>query len=331
MEKYQVLGRVGKGSFGAVYKVKRVSDGKSLVWKEIDYGQMSEKEKQQLVTEVNILRELKHPHIVRYHDRVLDKPNTRIYIVMEYCEGGDLLRLITKCRAANDYIAEDVVWKILTQVLLALYACHKGKILHRDIKPGNVFLDKQMNVKIGDFGLSRVLGEHSVFATTHVGTPYYMSPEQVTDCKYNEKSDVWSAGCLLYEIANLWPPFRAKSHAELSSKIVKGEFQSIPERYSLELRRVIELMLTVDYKLRPDVQGLLRVPLVDLRIREKGSRDRLEALRGLEVSIADRVEQALYKQKALLLRERGLEKENTAPSVKDYSFAQLLIHYKPHR
>lgn len=323
-----MLGRVGKGAFGAVFKVKRVSDGKSLVWKEIDYGQMSEKEKQQLVAEVNILRELKHPHIVRYHDRVLDKPNTRIYIVMEYCEGGDLLRLISKCRAANDYIAEDVIWKVLTQVLLALHACHKGKILHRDIKPGNVFLDKQMNVKIGDFGLSRALGEHSVFATTHVGTPYYMSPEQITDCKYNEKSDVWSTGCLLYEIASLWPPFRAKSHAELASKISRGKFQAVPERYSLELRRVIELMLTVDYQLRPDVGGLLRVPLVDLRVREKGARDQLEVLRGLEASIAHRLEQALHRQKALLRRERALEKENVAPSGKDYSFDQIRAHYK---
>jgi NIMA (never in mitosis gene a)-related kinase len=78
------------GSFGKVCKIRRKSDNKILVWKELNYGKMSEKEKQQLVSEVNILRELSHPNIVKYYDRIIDKPNAKIYIIMEYCEGGDL-------------------------------------------------------------------------------------------------------------------------------------------------------------------------------------------------------------------------------------------------
>jgi NIMA (never in mitosis gene a)-related kinase len=97
---------------------------------------------------------------------------------------------------------------------VALHACHtrkEGKIIHRDIKPGNIFLDNSTRVKLGDFGLSRILGKDSVYAYTHVGTPYYMSPEQLTDGKYTEKSDVWSTGCILYEMASLHPPFEAKN------------------------------------------------------------------------------------------------------------------------
>jgi NIMA (never in mitosis gene a)-related kinase len=115
-------------------------------------------------------------------------------------------------------LSEDVVWRIFSQIVSALDACHtreKGMIIHRDIKPGNIFLDSRLNVKLGDFGLSRVMGEHSVYATTHVGTPYYMSPEQLTDGRYTEKSDIWSAGCILYEMANLYPPFQAKTHMNL--------------------------------------------------------------------------------------------------------------------
>ena len=78
------------GSFGKVCKIRRKSDGKVLVWKELSYGKMSDKEKSQLVSEVNILKELSHPHIVQYYDRIIDKANAKIYIVMEYCEGGDL-------------------------------------------------------------------------------------------------------------------------------------------------------------------------------------------------------------------------------------------------
>ena len=89
-----------------------------------------------------------------------------------------------------------MIWSILSQVLLALQACHnrsEGKILHRDLKPGNIFLDIDNNVKLGDFGLSKVMDDESVYAYTHVGTPYYMSPEQITDQKYNEKSDILEA------------------------------------------------------------------------------------------------------------------------------------------
>jgi NIMA (never in mitosis gene a)-related kinase len=100
-----------------VSKIKRKSDGKVLVWKELNYGRMGEKEKQQVVGEVNILRELKHTNIVRYYDRIIDKANTKIYIIMEFCEGGDLAHLIKNCKPSLDYLPEDLVWKILAQVI----------------------------------------------------------------------------------------------------------------------------------------------------------------------------------------------------------------------
>ena len=180
MENYEKLETIGKGCFGIVSKIRRKADGRILVWKELNYGKMSEKEKQQLVSEVNILRELWHPNIVRYYDRIIDKERSRIYIIMEYCEQGDMGQLIKRCKKQKEYIPEEMAWKILAQMSLALFECHRrkdGRILHRDLKPGNVFIDGQSNIKIGDFGLSRIMGDESLFATTHVGTPYYMSPE----------------------------------------------------------------------------------------------------------------------------------------------------------
>ncbi len=118
---YQFEKEIGKGSFGKVCRIIRKADNKILVWKELNYGKMKEKEKQQLVSEVNILRELNHPNIVKYYDRIIDKANARIYIIMEYCEGGDLAQIIKRCRKQQDQIAEDVIWKILTQITMALY------------------------------------------------------------------------------------------------------------------------------------------------------------------------------------------------------------------
>ena len=174
--------------------------------KEINFGKMSEKEKLQLVSEVNILRELKHQNIVRYYERYVDREQCKIYIVMEYCEGGDLGTLIKRYRKESKLLEEDTIWHYFTQISLALHECHTfkhGVILHRDLKPENIFLDANGNIKLGDFGLSRVLGKQVDLAKTFVGTPYYMSPEQVNESGYDVKSDIWSLGCLLYELCSL--------------------------------------------------------------------------------------------------------------------------------
>jgi len=144
-------------------------------------------------------------------------------------------------------------------MLQALGSCHnrkEGKILHRDLKPGNIFLDKNQNVKLGDFGLSRVMNQDSVFAYTHVGTPYYMSPEQINDQKYNEKSDIWSTGCIIYELAALRAPFEATTHYQLAMKIKSGKLDRIPSMYTDDLWNVITSMIKQDPDRRPSVDEL---------------------------------------------------------------------------
>ncbi|XP_059160206.1 serine/threonine-protein kinase Nek2-like isoform X2 [Physella acuta] len=180
LEDFDVISTIGTGSYGTCRKIRRKRDGKILVWKEMDYGSMSESEKQMLVSEVNLLRELRHKHIVKYHDRIIDRSRATIYIIMEYCPGGDLASIIARHRKDGTHVTEEFAWKILSQTTLALRECHRRKngqaVLHRDLKPANVFLDTDSNVKLGDFGLARVLHHETSFARTYVGTPYYMSP-----------------------------------------------------------------------------------------------------------------------------------------------------------
>ena len=314
MENYEFVCQIGKGNFGRISKIIRKSDKKTLIWKELDYGQMSEKEKEQIVSEVNILRELKHPNIVRYYDRIIDKKHSRIYIIMEYCEGGDLNQLIKRCKKTGEFIAEDIIWKIFTQVLLAIHVIHnhkEGKILHRDIKPSNIFLDKDNNVKLGDFGLSRELSDQSKFAYSHVGTPYYMSPEQIDETKYNEKSDIWSLGCFLYELTTFHPPFEAKNQIMLAMRIKSGKVEKINKRYSEELWRVITWMLTVNYNNRPSSEDLLNIPEVCIRLREKRIKDTLYKLKLFEEKLNIRDKEQKQKEDSLNEKEKNLKiKEN---------------------
>uniref|UniRef100_A0A2P2I8F8 non-specific serine/threonine protein kinase n=1 Tax=Hirondellea gigas TaxID=1518452 RepID=A0A2P2I8F8_9CRUS len=259
LEDFEVLSVVGSGTSGTVRKVKRRSDGRVLVWKELHYANMGEAEKQGLVQEVNLLRELRHAHIVRFLQHIVDKRSATLYIIMEHCPGGDLQRLITRCKAANVFLEEAFVWKILKQLCSALRACHTGKrlVLHRDIKPANVFLDQDAHAKLGDFGLARTLSSNNSFATTFVGTPYYMSPEVVDGREYNEKSDMWSLGCLMYELCALQPPFQASSHKQLACKIRAAKYDRIPDQYSTELWEVIQLLLTHEDFLRPTALMIL--------------------------------------------------------------------------
>lgn len=320
MENYEVLDLIGKGNFGSISKILRKSDDKILVWKELDYGRMSEKEKQNIVSEVNILRDLHHPNIVRYYDRIVDKKNTKIYIIMEYCEGGDIGLLIKRLKKNKELIPEEIIWKIFTQLVLALYECHNhkdGKILHRDIKPSNVFLDAENNIKLGDFGLSRMLSNESYFAYSHVGTPYYMSPEQIEEVKYNEKSDIWSLGCFLYEVATFNPPFEATNQLSLALKIKAGKVEPIPNKYSSELSKVIMWMLNVDQNKRPSVDELMNYPSVMIRIKERKLKEHYLKMKKMEEMIKEKESEIIKREEESKTKEKEIQERELKVSERE--------------
>lgn len=276
---YDVIQEIGTGSFGKCCLVRRKLDGQKFVWKQVQYGQMREAEKESLVREVNLLRDLRHPHIVRYVDRIVVKGAATLYLVMEYCAGGDLAQLIEDRKQQrikgriNAIVPPEFVKKVFHQLLLALKELHQnqqGRILHRDLKPANVFLTSELgDCKLGDFGLARVLSSEVSMAVSYVGTPYYMSPEQVDKRKYNEASDIWSLGCLIYELCALHPPFTAQNQKQLYAKIKNGEFRRIPNAYSEDLQCSLTSMLKQNPDKRPSVEYLLQLPYLNSNILPK--------------------------------------------------------------
>jgi NIMA (never in mitosis gene a)-related kinase 2 len=234
--------------------------------------------------------------------------------------------LIKTCRQERTALQEDVIWNIVAQVVAALKHCHAGTdevVLHRDIKPGNIFLDASGNVKLGDFGLARVLSAESLFAQTWVGTPFYMSPEQVDGLAYNEKSDIWALGCLAYELACLRPPFSGANPLALARGIKAGRFPRIPAQYSGDLARFIARLLDVDAAQRPTADELERVPQIQLFNRESRLKVHYTVLKKREEDVTQRERRVQQREQELARKAQRLAAQMRLVGIDDIELASL--------
>lgn len=253
---FEFLSKLGQGSFGVVYKVRRKIDKSIYVLKQINIAQMNTKLRKEALNEVKILASLDNPFIVKYFESFIEKNN--LNIIMEFCEGGDLANYIKKEKATS--LPEIKIWKFLIQMCEGLAYIHSKKVLHRDIKSMNIFLSKQEDVRIGDLGVAKVLADTGNFANTLIGTPYYLSPEMCEEKPYNAKSDIWALGCVIYEMCTKRHPFEASNQAALILKIISGKYAPIPPSYSPELTEILTLCLSRDYKKRPMASTILTKP-----------------------------------------------------------------------
>ena len=230
--------------------------------KQIDITQMPEEEKKECLDEAKIMEAFNHPNIIRFKE-VYKTKRGKLCIVMDYADGGDLQQCL---KAQKKYLSEEQILDWFTQICLAIKHVHDRKILHRDLKSQNIFLTKSKWVKLGDFGIAKVLQHTCQVAKTVVGTPYYLSPEIIENKPYSFSSDVWSLGVLLYEMAALRPPFDANSLHELAGKILKGKHPALPKFYSDDLNLLISSLLTVDPRKRPNINQILKFRLVKEKI-----------------------------------------------------------------
>ncbi|XP_027646488.1 serine/threonine-protein kinase Nek3 isoform X3 [Falco biarmicus] len=201
MEEYKVLKILGEGSFGRALLVHhRISDQKYAM-KEIRLP-MSSSDVENSRKEAVLLAKMKHPNIVAYKESF--EAGGHLYIVMEYCDDGDLMQKIKHQR--GNLFPEEKILHWFVQMCLGVKHIHDKRVLHRDIKSKNIFLTQNGKVKLGDFGSARLLAHPVSYACTYVGTPYYVPPEIWENTPYNNKSDIWSLGCILYELCTLRHP-----------------------------------------------------------------------------------------------------------------------------
>ena len=183
---------------------------------------------------------------------------------MEFADNGDLYQQIVQHKKSAKFFEETDIWRIFIQLVKGLKALHDLKILHRDMKSANVFLFSNGSAKLGDLNVSKVAKRGLGY--TQTGTPYYASPEVWKDKPYDKKSDIWSLGCVLYEMITLRPPFRAQDMEGLFNKVCKGQYSKIPDRFSDDLFQVVQFLLQVNPSVRPSCEDILNHEAVKKRI-----------------------------------------------------------------
>ncbi|XP_052800386.1 uncharacterized protein LOC128231503 isoform X2 [Mya arenaria] len=263
MENYEKIHKIGKGACGAVFLVRHKESRKLFARKtiELDEGKKT-RTKEAVQKEARILAQLKHPHIVSYHDSFFDEDFEYLNIIQDYCDGGNMDDKIKAAAMKSKHFEELQIMEWFLQIIMAVQYIHSKKVLHRDLKAENVFLTKKNVVKIGDFGISKVLENTVDVAQTIVGTPSYLSPELCQDIPYSSKSDIWAVGCLLYEMCALKPPFDAQNLISLFFKIIKCEYDKIPSIYSPALQNLVEMILVKTPDDRPSASAILNTSLV---------------------------------------------------------------------
>ena len=264
MNDFQIISKLGEGAYSTVFKVKRNIDNKIYALKKVKILNLSEKEKENSLNEVRILASVKSNFVVSYKEAFFDEKDNTLCIIMEFADRGDLYQKIVRHKKSAVFFEESDIWRIFIQLVKGLKSLHDLKILHRDMKSANVFLFSNGSAKLGDLNVSKVAKRGLGY--TQTGTPYYASPEVWKDKPYDNKSDVWSLGCVLYEMITLKPPFRAQNMEGLYNKVCKGQYSRIPDKFSDDLFQVVQFLLQVNPDARPSCEQILNHPLVQKRI-----------------------------------------------------------------
>ncbi|XP_067994963.1 serine/threonine-protein kinase 36 isoform X2 [Melanerpes formicivorus] len=258
MENYHILEKIGEGSFGRVYKGRRRHSAQVVALKFIPKVGRSEKELKNLQQEIDIMRGLHHPNIIQMLDSF--ETSKEVVVVTDYAE-GELFQILED----DGSLPEDQVQTIAAQLVSALYYLHSHRILHRDMKPQNILLDKDGVVKLCDFGFARAMSIHTMVLTSIKGTPLYMPPELVEERPYDHTADLWSVGCILYELFVGTPPFYTSSIFQLISLIVNDPIKW-PVAISPVFKSFLQGLLKKDPCQRLSWPELLSHPFIDGRV-----------------------------------------------------------------
>ena len=268
---YQIIKELGKGSFGRVSLVKKKIDKQIYALKQVNLMNSPKNEIEAALNEIRLLASLNHPNIIGYKDSFYDNPSRTLNIVMEFADGGDLAKKIDYNKKHHCLFNENIIWEYLIQLLNGIDYLHSQQIMHRDLKCANIFVMKNGILKIGDMNVSKLSKQN--YARTKTGTPYYLAPEVWEDRPYDYKCDLWSLGCIIYELCTMYPPFRGTNFKNLYNNIKSGKYEPISPDYSQDLKQIISYMLITNPNKRYSTKDLLNMKLIQDRMKNNSLKD----------------------------------------------------------
>ncbi|TMW64702.1 hypothetical protein Poli38472_011582 [Pythium oligandrum] len=257
-EKYKAGRVIGEGNFSIVKECIRKSDGSRFAVKCINKSALNPKDRSNLVQEINILKELDHPNIIKLFD-VYEDDRDMCYLVMEFAAGGELFDRII----AKEYYTEAEAKRVVKVVAKVLAYCHAEGVTHRDLKPENLLYadeSEDAKIKIADFGFAKLVTAETNMSTM-CGTPGYYAPEIVRKQPYDNKCDIWSLGVITYILLCGFPPFYDENQVEEMRKILHGEFEFVAPYFdgvSSLAKDLIKRMLVVDASKRLSAEQVLK-------------------------------------------------------------------------
>ena len=269
LNNYEIIKLLGKGSFGRVSLVRKKIDKNIYALKQVNLINSPKNEIEAALNEIRLLASLNHQNIIGYKDSFYDNPSKTLNIVMEFADGGDLAKKIQYNKKHRCLFDESIIWEYLIQLLNGIEYLHSQNIMHRDLKCANIFVMKNGTLKIGDMNVSKLSKQN--YARTKTGTPYYLAPEVWEDRPYDYKCDIWSLGCIIYELCTTVPPFRGTSFKELYNNIKSGEYNPISREYSQDLKQIIRMMLVTNPNKRYSAKDLLNINILQNRKKIKNN------------------------------------------------------------
>ena len=262
---FEIIKQLGSGAFSTVSLVKRKQDNTIYALKRVELSKMKPNEKDNSLNEIRLLASINHINIIAYKESFYEESTNTLNIILEYADGGDLQSKISSHKNIKKYFNEKTIWSIFIQMVYGIKELHDRNIVHRDLKSANIFLMKNGICKLGDLNVSKET--KSGLLKTQTGTPYFASPEVWGGKPYGLKSDIWSLGCILYQMTTLKMPFQGSNFKEVYNNISKCKYQPLPNIYSKELNLIIKKLLQIDPEKRPNCQEILQDPIVIEKIK----------------------------------------------------------------
>ena len=257
---YEILKQIGTGAFSTVSLVKSKKDNMIYALKRVELNKMMPNEKDNSLNEIRLLSLVNHVNIISYKESFYEEDTNTLNLILEYADAGDLQSKISAHKNVQKYFNEKTIWSIFIQMVQGIKVLHDKNIIHRDLKSANIFLMKNGVCKLGDLNVSKEA--KSGLLKTQTGTPYFASPEVWNGKPYGIKSDIWSLGCILYQMTTLKMPFQGNNFKEVYNNVLKCKYAPLPTIYSKDLNLIIKKMLQIDPDKRPSASEILEDPII---------------------------------------------------------------------